>query len=111
MECSTPRPLSPTKLLPLLSNPHRIASNVELEALRCRLHQAPLPLKKCSSITEPEGPAGPNIQTLLYQKTTLTAMEPVPVQTWGNLQLVEDEKFMPPVEDKGRGRSRSAFSS
>lgn len=92
-ECSTPRPLSPTKLLPFLSNPHRSPSDVELEALRRRLHHAPRPLKKRSSITEPEGPAGPNIQKLLYQKTTLAAMETVPVQTWGNLQLVEDEKF------------------
>uniref|UniRef100_A0A674PCV8 Tumor protein p53 binding protein, 2b n=1 Tax=Takifugu rubripes TaxID=31033 RepID=A0A674PCV8_TAKRU len=92
-ECSTPRPLSPTKLLPFLSNPHRIPSDVDLEALRRRLHHAPRPLKKRSSITEPEGPAGPNIQKLLYQKTTLAAMETVPVQTWGNPQLVEDEKF------------------
>lgn len=92
-ECSTPRPLSPTKLVPFLSNPHRIPSDVDLEALRRRLHHAPRPLKKRSSITEPEGPAGPNIQKLLYQKTTLAAMETVPVQTWGNPQLVEDEKF------------------
>lgn len=92
-ECFTPRPLSPTKLLPFLSNPHRIPSDVDLEALRRRLHHAPRPLKKRSSITEPEGPAGPNIQKLLYQKTTLAAMETVPVQTWGNPQLVEDEKF------------------
>ncbi|XP_029030747.1 apoptosis-stimulating of p53 protein 2-like isoform X3 [Betta splendens] len=53
-----PRPLSPTKLLPF-SAPHN----------------APRPLKKRSSITEPEGPTGPNIQKLLYQKTTLAAME------------------------------------
>lgn len=92
-ECSTPRPLSPTKLLPFLSNPNRIPIDVDLEALRRRLHHAPRPLKKRSSITEPEGPAGPNIQKLLYQKTTLAAMETVPVQTWGNPQLVEDEKF------------------
>lgn len=92
-ECSTPRPLSPTKLLPFLSNPHRIPSDVDLEALRRRLHRAPRPLKKRSSITEPEGPAGPNIQKLLYQKTTLAAMETVPAHTWGNPQLVEDDKF------------------
>lgn len=89
----TPRPLSPTKLLPFLSNPHRNPSDVDLEALRRRLHHAPRPLKKRSSITEPEGPAGPNIQKLLYQKTTLAAMETVPMETLGNPQLAEDENF------------------
>ncbi|XP_072239671.1 apoptosis-stimulating of p53 protein 2-like [Leuresthes tenuis] len=79
----TPRPLSPTKLLPFLSNPHRNPSDVDLEALRRRLHHAPRPLKKRSSITEPEGPAGPNIQKLLYQKTTLAAMETIPMETVG----------------------------
>uniref|UniRef100_A0A673YW54 Tumor protein p53 binding protein, 2b n=1 Tax=Salmo trutta TaxID=8032 RepID=A0A673YW54_SALTR len=72
-----PRPLSPTKLLPFISHPHRHPSDADLEALRRRLHHAPRPLKKRSSITEPEGPAGPNIQKLLYQKTTLAAMETV----------------------------------
>ncbi|KAI1896922.1 hypothetical protein AGOR_G00099860, partial [Albula goreensis] len=72
-----PRPLSPTKLLPFISNPYRHQSDVELEALRKKLYHAPRPLKKRSSITEPEGPAGPNIQKLLYQKTTLAAMETV----------------------------------
>ncbi|XP_026135063.1 apoptosis-stimulating of p53 protein 2-like isoform X1 [Carassius auratus] len=71
----TPRPLSPTKLLPFISNPYRCQSDVDLEALRKRLYNAPRPLKKRSSITEPEGPGGPNIQKLLYQKTTLAAME------------------------------------
>ncbi|XP_056100887.1 apoptosis-stimulating of p53 protein 2a [Rhinichthys klamathensis goyatoka] len=71
----TPRPLSPTKLLPFISNPYRHQSDVDLEALRKRLYNAPRPLKKRSSITEPEGPGGPNIQKLLYQKTTLAAME------------------------------------
>ncbi|CAF92884.1 unnamed protein product, partial [Tetraodon nigroviridis] len=79
-EHASPRPLSPTKLLPFLSNPHRNTSDVDLEALRRRLHHAPRPLKKRSSITEPEGPAGPNIQKLLYQKTTLAAMETVPME-------------------------------
>ncbi|KAG7263027.1 hypothetical protein CRUP_016802 [Coryphaenoides rupestris] len=69
-----PRPLSPTKLLPFISNPYR-QSDGDLEALRKRLSNAPRALKKRSSITEPEGPAGPNIQKLLYQKTTLAAME------------------------------------
>lgn len=92
-ECPAPRPLSPTKLLPFLSNPHRNPSDVDLEALRRRLHHAPRPLKKRSSITEPEGPAGPNIQKLLYQKATLAAMETVPVETLGHPRLVEDENF------------------
>lgn len=70
-----PRPLSPTKLLPFISNPYRHQSDVDLEALRKKLYNAPRPLKKRSSITEPEGPCGPNIQKLLYQKTTLAAME------------------------------------
>ncbi|XP_035493577.2 apoptosis-stimulating of p53 protein 2-like isoform X4 [Scophthalmus maximus] len=82
-ERATPRPLSPTKLLPFLSNPHRNPSDADLEALRRRLHHAPRPLKKRSSITEPEGPAGPNIQKLLYQKTTLAAMETIPMETVG----------------------------
>ncbi|KAA0717548.1 Apoptosis-stimulating of p53 protein 2 [Triplophysa tibetana] len=70
-----PRPLSPTKLLPFISNPYRHQSDVDLEALRKKLFNAPRPLKKRSSITEPEGPGGPNIQKLLYQKATLAAME------------------------------------
>uniref|UniRef100_A0A671VAD1 Tumor protein p53 binding protein, 2b n=1 Tax=Sparus aurata TaxID=8175 RepID=A0A671VAD1_SPAAU len=82
-ERGTPRPLSPTKLLPFLSNPHRNPSDADLEALRRRLHHAPRPLKKRSSITEPEGPAGPNIQKLLYQKTTLAAMETIPMESAG----------------------------
>ncbi|KAM6956284.1 apoptosis-stimulating of p53 protein 2-like [Aplochiton taeniatus] len=75
----TPRPLSPTKLLPFISNPYRHQSDGDLEALRKKLYNAPRPLKKRSSITEPEGPAGPNIQKLLYQKTTLAAMETIVV--------------------------------
>lgn len=76
-----PRPLSPTKLLPFISNPYRHQSDGDLEALRKKLYNAPRPLKKRSSITEPEGPAGPNIQKLLYQKTTLAAMETVTTTT------------------------------
>ncbi|XP_061535291.1 apoptosis-stimulating of p53 protein 2-like isoform X2 [Phycodurus eques] len=81
-ERATPRPLSPTKLLPFLTktNSHRNHSDADLEAMR-RRHHAPRPLKKRSSITEPEGPAGPNIQKLLYQKTTLAAMETIPMET------------------------------
>ncbi|XP_029305694.1 apoptosis-stimulating of p53 protein 2 isoform X2 [Cottoperca gobio] len=76
-----PRPLSPTKLLPFISNPYRHQNDGDLEALRKKLYNAPRPLKKRSSITEPEGPAGPNIQKLLYQKTTLAAMETVTTPT------------------------------
>ncbi|XP_068088947.1 apoptosis-stimulating of p53 protein 2 isoform X2 [Hyperolius riggenbachi] len=72
-----PRPLSPTKLLPFLSNHYRNQSDADLEALRKKLYNAPRPLKKRSSITEPEGPNGPNIQKLLYQRTTLAAMETI----------------------------------
>uniref|UniRef100_A0A3B5AQY4 Apoptosis-stimulating of p53 protein 2-like n=1 Tax=Stegastes partitus TaxID=144197 RepID=A0A3B5AQY4_9TELE len=84
VERTNPRPLSPTKLLPFLSNPHRNPSDADLETLRRRLHHAPRPLKKRNSITEPEGPAGPNIQKLLYQKTTLAAMETIPMETVGS---------------------------
>ncbi|XP_067097930.1 protein phosphatase 1, regulatory subunit 13Bb isoform X1 [Osmerus mordax] len=63
-----PRPLSPTKLTPMVHSPLRYQSDVDLEVLRKKLANAPRPLKKRSSITEPEGPAGPNIQKLLYQR-------------------------------------------
>lgn len=90
-----PRPLSPTKLTPVgrqtwdpstertstrghspLPPPHfstahsqmRYQSDADLDVLRRRLSNAPRPLKKRSSITEPEGPQGPNIQKLLYQR-------------------------------------------
>uniref|UniRef100_A0A8C8A2G0 Tumor protein p53 binding protein, 2a n=1 Tax=Oryzias sinensis TaxID=183150 RepID=A0A8C8A2G0_9TELE len=111
-----PRPLSPTKLLPFISNPYRHQSDGEFEALRKKLYNAPRPLKKRSSITEPEGPAGPNIQKLLYQKTTLAAMEttvttptipplstaasdPVPTpseQTLPQSAILEAEEIIPP---------------
>nr|XP_004653299.2 apoptosis-stimulating of p53 protein 2 isoform X1 [Jaculus jaculus] len=77
-----PRPLSPTKLLPFLSNPYRNQSDADLEALRKKLSNAPRPLKKRSSITEPEGPNGPNIQKLLYQRTTIAAMETISIPTY-----------------------------
>nr|XP_012606674.1 apoptosis-stimulating of p53 protein 2 isoform X3 [Microcebus murinus] len=77
-----PRPLSPTKLLPFLSNPYRNQSDTDLEALRKKLSNAPRPLKKRSSITEPEGPNGPNIQKLLYQRTTIAAMETISVPSY-----------------------------
>ncbi|XP_051500562.1 apoptosis-stimulating of p53 protein 1-like isoform X8 [Myxocyprinus asiaticus] len=63
-----PRPLSPTKLTPMVHSPMRYQSDAELEVLRKKLANAPRPLKKRSSITEPEGPNGPNIQKLLYQR-------------------------------------------
>ncbi|MBN3301197.1 ASPP1 protein, partial [Amia calva] len=63
-----PRPLSPTKLTPMVHSPLRYQSDADLEALRKKLANAPRPLKKRSSITEPEGPSGPNIQKLLYQR-------------------------------------------
>lgn len=63
-----PRPLSPTKLTPVAHSPLRYQSDIDLEVLRRKLSNAPRPLKKRSSITEPEGPSGPNIQKLLYQR-------------------------------------------
>uniref|UniRef100_A0A8D0ANU5 Protein phosphatase 1, regulatory subunit 13Bb n=1 Tax=Sander lucioperca TaxID=283035 RepID=A0A8D0ANU5_SANLU len=63
-----PRPLSPTKLTPMVHSPLRYQSDIDLEVLRKKLANAPRPLKKRSSITEPEGPSGPNIQKLLYQR-------------------------------------------
>uniref|UniRef100_A0A4W4EGG2 Ras-associating domain-containing protein n=1 Tax=Electrophorus electricus TaxID=8005 RepID=A0A4W4EGG2_ELEEL len=96
-----PRPLSPTKLLPFISNPYRNQSDVDLEALRKKLYNAPRPLKKRSSITEPEGPAGPNIQKLLYQKTTLAAMETtvaVPADPLLPEEHVPEEPEQPPPD-------------
>uniref|UniRef100_A0A672FK59 Tumor protein p53 binding protein, 2a n=1 Tax=Salarias fasciatus TaxID=181472 RepID=A0A672FK59_SALFA len=90
-----PRPLSPTKLLPFISNPYRHQSDGDLEALRKKLYNAPRPLKKRSSITEPEGPAGPNIQKLLYQKTTLAAMETT--VTAGEAEKAADGSVAPHV--------------
>nr|XP_033808129.1 apoptosis-stimulating of p53 protein 1 isoform X2 [Geotrypetes seraphini] len=63
-----PRPLSPTKLTPIVHSPLRYQSDADLEILRRKLANAPRPLKKRNSITEPEGPSGPNIQKLLYQR-------------------------------------------
>lgn len=115
-ERATPRPLSPTKLLPFLSNPHRNPSDVDLEALRRRLHHAPRPLKKRSSITEPEGPAGPNIQKLLYQKTTLAAMETIPMETVGPAEMyiqpnTEEEATSVAIDCTGAGFNQSRAES
>ncbi|XP_077566928.1 protein phosphatase 1, regulatory subunit 13Bb isoform X2 [Stigmatopora nigra] len=69
-----PRPLSPTKLTPMVHSPMRYQSDADLEVLRKKLANAPRPLKKRSSITEPEGPSGPNIQKLLYQRFNTLAV-------------------------------------
>ncbi|KAM4751158.1 apoptosis-stimulating of p53 protein 2-like [Anableps anableps] len=111
-ECATPRPLSPSKLLPFASTPHR-NSDADLEGLRRRLHNAPRPLKKRSSVVEPEGPAGFNIEKLLYQKTTLAAMETIPMKTIStpgeNVQsTVPDDRIVKKDEDKD---DREEFSS
>ncbi|KAM9792239.1 apoptosis-stimulating of p53 protein 2-like [Neosynchiropus ocellatus] len=90
--CSTPRLLSPTKLLPFQSHLLRSSSDdASGEAHWRKIHcHAPRPLKKRNSISEPEPPGSPNIQKLLYQKTTLAAMETVAA---GNCQsiIAEDE--------------------
>ncbi|XP_038589770.1 apoptosis-stimulating of p53 protein 2-like [Micropterus salmoides] len=109
-ERATPRPLSPTKLLPFLSNPHRNPSDADLEALRRRLHHAPRPLKKRNSITEPEGPAGPNIQKLLYQKTTLAAMETIPMETGGPRGVHEDRMGGADVASRVEDNTRAGFN-
>nr|DBA14470.1 TPA: hypothetical protein GDO54_005433 [Pyxicephalus adspersus] len=83
-----PRPLSPTKLTPIVHSPMRYQSDADLEALRRKLANAPRPLKKRSSITEPEGPSGPNIQKLLYQRfnTLAGGMEVAPFYQQCNSQ-------------------------
>ncbi|XP_037097804.1 apoptosis-stimulating of p53 protein 1 isoform X7 [Syngnathus acus] len=80
-----PRPLSPTKLTPVAHSAQlRYQNDADLEVLRRRLSNAPRPLKKRSSITEPEGPQGPNIQKLLYQRfnTLAGGMEGVSASTF-----------------------------
>ncbi|XP_048393564.1 protein phosphatase 1, regulatory subunit 13Bb isoform X2 [Stegostoma tigrinum] len=83
-----PRPLSPTKLLPIVHSPLRYQSDADLEALRKKMAHAPRPLKKRSSITEPEGPSGPNIQKLLYQRfnTLAGGMDNMPFYLPSNQQ-------------------------
>uniref|UniRef100_A0A8C5Q4J4 Protein phosphatase 1 regulatory subunit 13B n=1 Tax=Leptobrachium leishanense TaxID=445787 RepID=A0A8C5Q4J4_9ANUR len=83
-----PRPLSPTKLTPIVHSPMRYQSDADLEALRRKLANAPRPLKKRSSITEPEGPSGPNIQKLLYQRfnTLAGGIEAAPFYQQGGSQ-------------------------
>lgn len=58
-------------LSPTAHSQLRYQSDADLEVLRRRFSNAPRPLKKRSSITEPEGPQGPNIQKLLYQRLVL----------------------------------------
>ncbi|CAM9915357.1 unnamed protein product [Lampetra planeri] len=53
-DADPPRPLSPTKLMPISMSPLRGQSDADLEALRRKLQHAPRPLKKRGSIAEPE---------------------------------------------------------
>ncbi|XP_034498389.1 apoptosis-stimulating of p53 protein 1 isoform X4 [Ailuropoda melanoleuca] len=99
---SLPRPLSPTKLTPIVHSPLRYQSDADLEALRRKLANAPRPLKKRSSITEPEGPGGPNIQKLLYQRfnTLAGGMEGTPFYQPGPSQ-----DFMGTLADADNGNT------
>ncbi|KAK2826313.1 hypothetical protein Q5P01_020527 [Channa striata] len=116
-----PRPLSPTKLTPVAHSQLRYQSDADLEVLRRRLSNAPRPLKKRSSITEPEGPQGPNIQKLLYQRfnTLAGGMEGVTGSTFyqpdcmlgdmdnihtanGNVELGDKHVSTAAVEDAGQ---------
>ncbi|KAM4772831.1 apoptosis-stimulating of p53 protein 2 isoform 2-T2 [Rhinophrynus dorsalis] len=110
-----PRPLSPTKLLPFLSNPYRNQSDSDLEALRKKLYNAPRPLKKRSSITEPEGPNGPNIQKLLYQRTTLAAMETISAPKQNSVSSIsetsgENQSAVVTVDTEAQPPSETAAS-
>ncbi|XP_028917657.1 apoptosis-stimulating of p53 protein 1 isoform X2 [Ornithorhynchus anatinus] len=99
-----PRPLSPTKLTPIVHSPLRYQSDADLEALRRKLANAPRPLKKRSSITEPEGPSGPNIQKLLYQRfnTLAGGMEATPFYQPGPSQ-----DFMGTLADVDNGNTNT----
>ncbi|XP_070370501.1 apoptosis-stimulating of p53 protein 1 isoform X1 [Equus asinus] len=99
---SLPRPLSPTKLTPIVHSPLRYQSDADLEALRRKLANAPRPLKKRSSITEPEGPGGPNIQKLLYQRfnTLAGGMEGTPFY-----QPSPSQDFMGTLADVDNGNT------
>ncbi|XP_044916518.1 apoptosis-stimulating of p53 protein 1 isoform X1 [Felis catus] len=101
---SLPRPLSPTKLTPIVHSPLRYQSDADLEALRRKLANAPRPLKKRSSITEPEGPGGPNIQKLLYQRfnTLAGGMEGTPFYQPGPSQ-----DFMGTLADVDNGNTNA----
>ncbi|XP_054986012.1 apoptosis-stimulating of p53 protein 1 [Sorex araneus] len=99
---SLARPLSPTKLTPIVHSPLRYQSDADLEALRRKLANAPRPLKKRSSITEPEGPGGPNIQKLLYQRfnTLAGGMEGAPFY-----QPSPSQDFMGTIADVDNGNT------
>ncbi|XP_049754521.1 apoptosis-stimulating of p53 protein 1 isoform X3 [Elephas maximus indicus] len=99
-----PRPLSPTKLTPIVHSPLRYQSDADLEALRRKLANAPRPLKKRSSITEPEGPGGPNIQKLLYQRfnTLAGGMEGAPFY-----QPSAPQDFMGTLADVDNGNANT----
>ncbi|XP_072819891.1 apoptosis-stimulating of p53 protein 1 isoform X2 [Vicugna pacos] len=101
---SLPRPLSPTKLTPIVHSPLRYQSDADLEALRRKLANAPRPLKKRSSITEPEGPSGPNIQKLLYQRfnTLAGGMEGAPFY-----QPSPSQDFMGTLADVDNGNTNA----
>ncbi|XP_012502570.1 PREDICTED: apoptosis-stimulating of p53 protein 1 isoform X1 [Propithecus coquereli] len=101
---SLPRPLSPTKLTPIVHSPLRYQSDADLEALRRKLANAPRPLKKRSSITEPEGPGGPNIQKLLYQRfnTLAGGMEGTPFY-----QPSPSQDFMGTLADVDNGNTNA----
>uniref|UniRef100_A0A8C5I6H6 SH3 domain-containing protein n=1 Tax=Gouania willdenowi TaxID=441366 RepID=A0A8C5I6H6_GOUWI len=104
-----PRPLSPTKLTPMVHSPLRYQSDADLEVLRKKLANAPRPLKKRSSITEPEGPSGPNIQKLLYQRfnTLAGGIEGSGVSDNGNL----GETLLPPPPGEEELGSKATSSS
>uniref|UniRef100_A0A3Q2TWU7 Protein phosphatase 1, regulatory subunit 13Bb n=1 Tax=Fundulus heteroclitus TaxID=8078 RepID=A0A3Q2TWU7_FUNHE len=95
-----PRPLSPTKLTPMVHSPLRYQSDADLEVLRKKLANAPRPLKKRSSITEPEGPSGPNIQKLLYQRFNTLAVgiegSGDPLADTNNGNLLSETQLPPP---------------
>ncbi|XP_045143608.1 apoptosis-stimulating of p53 protein 1 isoform X1 [Echinops telfairi] len=99
-----PRPLSPTKLTPIVHSPLRYQSDADLEALRRKLANAPRPLKKRGSITEPEGPGGPNIQKLLYQRfnTLAGGMEGTPFY-----QPSAPQDFMGTLADVDNGNANT----
>uniref|UniRef100_H3CBL1 Protein phosphatase 1, regulatory subunit 13Ba n=2 Tax=Tetraodon nigroviridis TaxID=99883 RepID=H3CBL1_TETNG len=109
-----PRPLSPTKLTPVAHSQMRYQSDADLDVLRRRLSNAPRPLKKRSSITEPEGPQGPNIQKLLYQRfnTLAGSMEGCSANTFYQPECILGEADnvgnVDPGDKLAEGRSLNA---
>uniref|UniRef100_A0A8C4R5F6 Protein phosphatase 1, regulatory subunit 13Bb n=2 Tax=Eptatretus burgeri TaxID=7764 RepID=A0A8C4R5F6_EPTBU len=89
-----PRPLSPTKLLPVTALPAaagRCQSEADLEALRRRLANAPRPLKKRSSISEGEEAAPGVIPAALLQKALYQRLNPLAGQ-----ETAENSSSRPP---------------